>query len=223
MFVSLHSQELFHAQELFNAKHYFKKIFQITFAFYMQDPSLSRSPRKRTVRVSPLSPSRSRPCRTAATSLFPDQLSCAFRTPFVGIATRPRSCRATVHPCRATSLLSSHRSPLSGHFALAGLPLALVGKPRSRRAKQSPVIQLNWQWGAQLSAQSGGVRCAIASPAVSCPCGAAARAKHAHTHTTRRRTQHQPQGGCCVSMWATQRKEGDSRNETTKLGPPLSG
>ena len=95
------------------------------------DSSPSRSPRKRTVRILPLPPSRSRPCRAAATSCRP--------TPFVGLATRPRSCRATVRPCRATSLLSSHCSPLSGHFALAELPLALVGKPRSRRAKQSPV------------------------------------------------------------------------------------
>ena len=40
--------------------------------------------------VSPLSPSRSRPCRAAATSLFPDQLSYACRTPFVGLATPRR-------------------------------------------------------------------------------------------------------------------------------------
>ena len=157
MFASLHSQEQFYTQELFNAKNdSTHKNYSKQQALLQEDLSdhlrilhamiLAHLDHQGSVLyVSPLSPSRSRPCRAAATSLFPGQLSCACRTPFVGLATRPRSCRATVRPCRATS-----------HFALAELPLALVGKARSRQAKQSPVIQLTWPWSAQWGAQSGG-------------------------------------------------------------------
>ena len=155
MFASLHSQELFHVQELFNAKNYSAhKNYSKQQALLQEDLSDHlRTLHAVTVAhldhqgsvlyVSPLSPSRSRPCRAAATSLFPGQLSCACRTPFVGLATRQRSCRATVRPCRATSLLSSRRSPLSGHFALGratSRPCRETSLSSSQAPSKRPVI-----------------------------------------------------------------------------------
>ena len=59
--------------------------------------------------VSPLSPSRPLLLGGGRLALFGPTLlctACACRKPFVSLATRPRSCRATVRPCRAISLFN---------------------------------------------------------------------------------------------------------------------